>query len=933
MKLRMNYRKSVYGALVGLALVCALGLSYTVSRAKNVFADASSCEGDAYLSGTSVSGIPAIQRACQNCRGDSTQRRGALWISNVAGGGPGRALVLAERVIGGRDTMAHFDFHGMVYNCGHDYDSTNTNVSAEDVWLQAKSGQRIANISYQSHSVWRGVDIPTKYQWTSGGSLSGNYILNLEEFFSEESTCTPLSSGARECTREVDIYRCFQQAGSGCGVDPSIVKAVINDTTSNDDKNHFYSTSTVEIPKQGSDIDEHSATSRPDDTVRLEISTDDKVVKVNFHHNLHYELTAPFGSGDSVPSPSVGWNTREKSGMEEGQSWANAEWRGKTSNSDWVVSDGKTETTSANLDDESVTVVFQDSDSGKTKKVCRRIEYSNKFIDFVVTGATDFGYVWGIEGGNGSGRSDACAYITYVAPNTPSNPPTNPPGDALVTNAAVSLGASAGATDVMLAGEDAALNIGGTAKSILTRRLIGKESVLYNFAAGTSYASVGNIMVGNPRLRNTSLCSVFSSALACKTVRDDRITADYVEQVEANLDRVIEPNPNQSGYGAAIAVPDDVGQKYCAAFGYKYRYYWGIKYGANTTEWRGEPHKDYTFLASPACRTIAKKPTTAFWNGSILMANGSIVMSLARRHVLADGNGPGFGYITDGGNLRDVETDTTVADNRNLYGSWSEYMAISADVMTKAQAIASGSSLSRGRRTDAPNDYICNAISSPWSTASPLTVANVRCELGGAGSGLNSSSFRTRLAAYLQTLADNPMPGVEVRNYGNDDVKIEQNIINEGTYTLRTLPQTIIFANNVYISGNVDRIDAWIIATGTVNTCAEFSEGAGVAGNVQNIGTSSDGVGRTGDACTKQLVFNGPVIAKNLELKRSFGADPQAKMTQGWNLSGWTEYSVRESSAEIFNLRADAYLWAYAQAGRYASSYSEAYSRELAPRY
>ena len=36
--------------------------------------------------------------------------------------------------------------------------------------------------------------------------------------------------------------------------------------------------------------------------------------------------------------------------------------------------------------------------------------------------------------------------------------------------------------------------------------------------------------------------------------------------------------------------------------------------------------------------------------------------------------------------------------------------------------------------------------------------------------------------------------------------------------------------------------------------------------------------------------------------------------------------------AEIFNLRADAYLWAYSQASRYTEAQTT-YTRELAPRY
>lgn len=77
-------------------------------------------------------------------------------------------------------------------------------------------------------------------------------------------------------------------------------------------------------------------------------------------------------------------------------------------------------------------------------------------------------------------------------------------------------------------------------------------------------------------------------------------------------------------------------------------------------------------------------------------------------------------------------------------------------------------------------------------------------------------------------------------------------------------------------------------------------------------------------------------MADDLKLYRSFGSDIITTDRVGtFNYLGSIGSSNAEkyNAAEVFNLRADVYLWAYAQAGRYDSSYTESYSRELAPRY
>ena len=121
------------------------------------------------------------------------------------------------------------------------------------------------------------------------------------------------------------------------------------------------------------------------------------------------------------------------------------------------------------------------------------------------------------------------------------------------------------------------------------------------------------------------------------------------------------------------------------------------------------------------------------------------------------------------------------------------------------------------------------------------------------------------------------------------------------------------------IASDVTRIDAWLIVDGKINTCSEFTSGS----------TESDAVARLRDNyCTKQLAFNGPVMASGLTLNRSFGSDHLVTRTGTFGAA-----PTKWNAGEVFNLRMDSYLWAYAQAGRYASSYTESYTRELAPRY
>ncbi len=165
-----------------------------------------------------------------------------------------------------------------------------------------------------------------------------------------------------------------------------------------------------------------------------------------------------------------------------------------------------------------------------------------------------------------------------------------------------------------------------------------------------------------------------------------------------------------------------------------------------------------------------------------------------------------------------------------------------------------------------------------------------------------------------------------------------------GTQTSNTaaLPQALIFANNIYIDESVGRVDAWLIADDTINTCAGHNVNNLVARDAKQVYVNG-----FGGNCSKTLVVNGPVITKKLELLRTAGAnhgagdnatnnnipnnDPRYRVLGATNKVSDAERGSA-SPAEIFNFRADAYLWAYNQAQRYSEAVVT-YMRELPPRY
>jgi hypothetical protein len=131
-------------------------------------------------------------------------------------------------------------------------------------------------------------------------------------------------------------------------------------------------------------------------------------------------------------------------------------------------------------------------------------------------------------------------------------------------------------------------------------------------------------------------------------------------------------------------------------------------------------------------------------------------------------------------------------------------------------------------------------------------------------------------------------------------ITIDQDITyNPGSLTSSSdIPQLILIADNINITGNVKHIDAWLVASNTINTCSDVAQLAIRSTN-----------------CSNQLTVNGAIMANQLLLDRTY--HDQAQPTE---------------PSEKLNLRADSYIWS-SNIARQNGQWQTVYSTDLPPRF
>lgn len=254
-----------------------------------------------------------------------------------------------------------------------------------------------------------------------------------------------------------------------------------------------------------------------------------------------------------------------------------------------------------------------------------------------------------------------------------------------------------------------------------------------------------------------------------------------------------------------------------------------------------------------------------------------------------------------------VDTLAHVVDKR--YGSWGEYGILSGGCNV-------GGSTSSG------------AIGSGGESSPVALLSGTRHSLTFANTG-NSSGCKGQFGAISS-------PDVDVYNQGgavNDSDKDETGVVVVGkddgsteTYSARTkrvfyypkatvhikgnleygnsymsvgaIPRVVIIAKDIVIDPGVTQIDAWLLASDRISTCRQYN----LAGAIENNFTYAQNIAKlTADGeCKQKLVMNGPVMAKNIYLLRTYHDKPEDTSAD--------EVKKLGDPAETFNLRADAYL-------------------------
>lgn len=312
-------------------------------------------------------------------------------------------------------------------------------------------------------------------------------------------------------------------------------------------------------------------------------------------------------------------------------------------------------------------------------------------------------------------------------------------------------------------------------------------------------------------------------------------------------------------------------------------------YAHNTPQWRH---------GAPVCMTVSKQPKMQVWANDVRVRGK-------------------------------IETGTSVvnaAGAETLFGSWVEYGGFSVGVN---DGFASGSGFSEGNtNTTAANEWHKLTFANVDTSGSnsygryvlpaglpPLTDQFIGTPSGGAVNGnlgtLSSGTYATgNLTVTTSDVGQQDGKGKSIIIVSSGTVTIAGDITYRGpgagdTFTQSDqLPQVIIIARNINIQNAATRVDAWLLTTGTagaINTCSDRPVTAALNSTI----------------CNNTLTINGPVATHHLHLRRTAGSDTVADAG---------------SPAEVFNLRPDAYIWAYARAGQ-AGKVQTVYSVELPPRF
>lgn len=310
----------------------------------------------------------------------------------------------------------------------------------------------------------------------------------------------------------------------------------------------------------------------------------------------------------------------------------------------------------------------------------------------------------------------------------------------------------------------------------------------------------------------------------------------------------------------------------------------------------GDPRSgdDDGVVSAQACITIGKKPKVQITGGN-LSAGGLVNTSTSIKNSRMFGSWTEYGVFAVG-SISGMASGSAFASATGLAGySVCNYSTLSFTNVKTGASTCSGNTGTIGNYVGANTT---TSVASSFPGGNTINDSSVSANSLMSGKGIYIGNKTGDLTLSSSTLSASK--SVILKVSGTVTITGDQFYENKTYTNAAELPQLIIIANNINIADNVANIDAWLIANnGNINTCSNFS------GNL------------TINKCAQKLTINGPTSAKKLLLYRTAGSGT------GVN-SG--------DPAEVFNLRADTYLWSAAYA-KMNNKIQSVYTTELPPRF
>lgn len=306
-------------------------------------------------------------------------------------------------------------------------------------------------------------------------------------------------------------------------------------------------------------------------------------------------------------------------------------------------------------------------------------------------------------------------------------------------------------------------------------------------------------------------------------------------------------------------------------------------------------------VSKPICVTIAKSPHVQVWGHDVRVGDSIY----------------GAGQVNGPNDDASIYTKLVMGGSAN-YGSWAEY-GIFAPTNGVIRSVSGGAIASAPAK---PLSFANTTTpdSGQWSPARTIAsiidvlpdipvghtangTINLNQDLN--GSLVDGEWYRVKNSGNNVTIKDPPGGGYDTsrgtmvidmtEGAGNKTVTIDSDIIlsrpDDVAYSKlgNAVQIVIVVKGNIIINSNVSRIDAWLVALprsdnsndGIISTCDEIT-----TPYYKDLVVS-------GSCNQNQLVINGAVMAKQIQLRRTHGS----------------EKSDYGKPAEIINLRPDAYMW------------------------